>query len=323
MILRDWREADPAAVHACYERERQHWLDGLSWDTTWTWATVEQARFARGLPGFLAIDGAGRVEGWTFYVVDDGILHIGGLVADSDAATRSLLDGVLHGSGQTGAEATACFVLDRAAGLGAALEQHGFTVERFHYLSLALDRSRGLSPPRYEPSTDDSHGAEASPLACGDAWRDGDLQQVAALLGASYEADAGRHFAPTGNWEKYTTGLVEQAGCGVFDTALTRVVRGDGGLRGGVLVTTVSPTTAHIAQIAVHPDWRGRGLASRLLCEAAERSAAAGKTELTLLVGEQNEPARRLYAALGFTQKATFLAARRAESHAARFIAAS
>ncbi len=28
MILRDWREADPAAVRDCYERERQHWLDG-------------------------------------------------------------------------------------------------------------------------------------------------------------------------------------------------------------------------------------------------------------------------------------------------------
>ena len=312
MILRDWREADPAAVHACYERERQHWLDGLSWDTTWTWATVEQARFARGLPGFLAIDGAGRVEGWTFYVVDDGVLHIGGLVADSDAATRSLLDGVLHGSQQTGAEATACFMLDRAEGLCTALEQHGFTVERFHYLSLALDPS-GSRP---EPEGQDGH-------LLPDAWRDGDLERVAALLQASYAPDAGRHFAPTGNWEKYTTGLVEQAGCGVFDTTLTRVVRGDAGVRGAVLVTTVSPSAAHIAQIAVHPDWRGRGFASHLLREAADRSARAGKTELTLLVSEQNEPAQRLYASLGFAQKATFLAARREELHAPRFIAAS
>jgi ribosomal protein S18 acetylase RimI-like enzyme len=314
MNLRDWREADPAAVHACYERERQHWLDGLSWDTTWTWATVEQARFARGLPGFLAIDGAGRVEGWTFYVVDDGVLHIGGLVADSDAATRSMLDGVLHGSQQTGAEATACFVLDRAVGLVGALEHHGFAVERFLYLSLPLSVV-GAAFRRPGP-------AEAGPYEC-DAWRDGDLQQVAALLEASYAADAGRHFAPTGNWEKYTTGLVEQAGCGVFDTTLTQVVRGDAGLCGAVLVTTVSPLTAHIAQIAVHPDWRGRGLASYLLREAADRSAKAGKTELTLLVSEQNEPARRLYAAMGFTHKATFLAARREESRTARFVAAS
>src|SRR5688572_32187057 len=117
MILRDWRDADPPAVHDCYERERQHWQAGLSWDTTWTWATVEQARFGRGLPGFLAVDGAGRVQGWTFYVVDDGTAHIGGLVAESEPATRALLDGVLHGSEQSGVDATACFVLDRAPGL--------------------------------------------------------------------------------------------------------------------------------------------------------------------------------------------------------------
>ena len=309
MILRDWREADPAAMRACYERERQHWLDGLSWDTTWTWATVEQARFARGLPGFLAIDDAGRVRGWTFYVIDDGMLHIGGLVADSEAAMRVLLDGVLHGSEQSGADRTACFVLDRAAGLSAALEDHDFTVERFHYLSLPL-----------QPAGD-GRPEDQSPVL--DAWRDGDLEAVAALLQSSYSAEAGRHFAPNGNWNKYATGLVEHAGCGVFDTSLTRVARGDTGLQGAVLVTTVSPSTAHIAQLVVHPECRGRGLASRLVRDAADRSARAGKSELTLLVGEGNDPARRLYAAMGFTAKATFVAARRQHAHAARYVAAS
>jgi len=310
MILRDWREADPAAMRACYERERQHWLDGLSWDTTWTWATVEQARFARGLPGFLAIDSAGRVQGWTFYVLDDGMLHIGGLVAESEAAMRVLLDGVLHGSDQSGADATACFVLDRAAGLSAALEDHGFAVERFHYLSLPL-----------QPGGDGAQPDDQVPVL--DAWRDGDLETVAALLRSSYAPGAGRHFAPTGNWEKYATGLVEQAGCGVFDTSLTRIVRADAGLQGAVLVTTVSASTAHVAQLVVHPECRGRGLASRLVRDAANRSAIAGKTELTLLVGEGNDPARRLYAAMGFTAKATFVAARRQQAGAARYVAAS
>ena len=321
MILRDWCEADPAAVRACYEREQQHWLDRLSWDTTWTWATVEQARFARGLPGFLAIDGAGHVRGWTFYVLDDGLVHIGGLVADSEAATRVLLDGVLHGGDQTGAEATACFVLDRAPGFATALADHGFAVEPFHYMSLSLidfplhpSTLLGVALSEVEGQPEDQ------PL---DAWRDGDLEAVAALLKASYAGDAGRHFAPHGNWEKYTTALVEQAGCGVFDTSLTRLARGDAGLHGAVLVTCVSPAAAHIAQLAVHSEWRGRGLASRLVREAAARAATVGKTELTLLVGEQNEPAGRLYASMGFTRKATFLAARRERWQASRFIAAS
>jgi len=320
MILRDWRDADPAALHECYERERQHWLDGLSWDTTWTWATVEQARFARGLPGFLAVDGSGRVHGWTFYVIDDGTAHIGGLVADSDAATRVLLDGVLQGGEQPGVEATACFVLERAPGLAAALADDGFEVEPFYYLSLPLDAA-GVQ------RLSDSGGFRLQPedhlVPAADAWRDGDLEAVAALLEASYTRDGGLHFAPAGNWEKYATGLVEQAGCGVFDTSLTRLARGDDGLHGAILVTAVSPTTAHVAQLAVHPAYRGRGLASQLTREAALRAAAAGRSELTLLVGDQNEPARRLYRSIGFTQKATFVAARRERWQASRLIAAS
>jgi ribosomal protein S18 acetylase RimI-like enzyme len=325
MILRDWREADPAALRACYARERQHWLDGLSWDTTWTWETVEQARFARGLPGFLAVDGAGHVGGWTFYVIDDGTLHIGGLVTDSAEATRALLDGVLHDSEQAGVGATACFVLDRAAGLSAALENHGFFVERFHYLSLPLD-SGGTRLGAEAAAVD--HGSVADGAADARAlvlepWRDGDLAGTAALLEASYTADGGRHFAPGGNWEKYTTGLVEQAGCGVFDSSLTRVARGGAGLQGAVLVTTVSPAAAHVAQLVVHPHSRGRGLARRLVLEAARRSARAGKAELTLLVGEHNAPARQLYASLGFLAKATFVAARREHWQASHLVAAS
>ncbi|HEY6360089.1 MAG TPA: GNAT family N-acetyltransferase [Vicinamibacterales bacterium] len=313
MILRDWRDADAAAVRDCYERERQHWLAGLSWDTTWTWATVEQARVARGLPGFLAVDGSGQARGWAFFVLDEGTLHIGGLVADSDAVTRLLLDGIVFGSELRRAAAAACFVLDRARGLAVALADHGFVVEPFHYLSSSLD-SRGLRVSDVEGQPQDQ------PFA---SWHDGDVGDTAALLEASYSEEAGRHFAADGNWERYVTGLVDQAGCGVFDTSLTALVRDEAGLQGAALVTCVSPSTAHLAQLVVRPECRGRGLASRLTRDAAARAAAAGKTELTLLVGEQNQIARHLYAAMGFTTKATFLAARREGRGAARYVAAS
>jgi ribosomal protein S18 acetylase RimI-like enzyme len=315
MILRDWRDADPAAARDCYERERQHWLAGLSWDTTWTWATVEQARQARSLPGFLAVDGSGHVRGWAFYVVDDGTLHIGGLVADSDAATRLLLEGILYGGEQRFAPIAACFVLDRARGLAVALADHGFVVEPFHYLSLPLSdaaRHRDCGGFRLQP--------EDSPLA---SWRDDDVEATAALLRASYDEEAGRHFAPDGDWKRYVTGLVEQAGCGIFDGNLTRVARGDAGLDGAALMTCVAAPTAHLAQLAVRPEARGHGLASRLVREAAGCAAAAGKKELTLLVGEQNRVARRVYAAMGFTTRALFLAARREGRGAARYVAAS
>ena len=91
MILRDWRDADSRLLRSCYEREQRSWQIDLGWDTTWTWATVEHARVSLGLPGLLALDDDGTVQGWAFSMKDGATLHIGGLVASSQPATTALL----------------------------------------------------------------------------------------------------------------------------------------------------------------------------------------------------------------------------------------
>lgn len=57
---------------------------------------------------------------------------------------------------------------------------------------------------------------------------------------------------------------------------------------------------AHVTNIAVHPDWRRRGvgekLLSRLMADAKER----GAERMTLEVRKSNWSARRLYEKLGF-----------------------
>jgi ribosomal protein S18 acetylase RimI-like enzyme len=292
MMLRDWRAADAATVRACYDREQAHWRDALSWDTAWTWETIEQARTASGLPGFLAVDATGRVRGWTFFVVEDGRLDIGGLVADDEAATAALVDGAMVTAEEIGTEQVACFILDRAPGLATAFRERGFDIERFDYLSLPL-ADRPQPKPGLPP----------------DAWRQDDLPAADDLLAAAYTPEAARHFAPDGDWRRYVSGLISQAGCGTFDPALTRVVRGATQLDGLIVVTRLGPATAHVAQVAVHPERRGRGMARALVATAAAAAAAAGNIEMTLLVGERNTPARRLYSSMGFVPRASFVAA--------------
>jgi ribosomal protein S18 acetylase RimI-like enzyme len=82
-----------------------------------------------------------------------------------------------------------------------------------------------------------------------------------------------------------------------------------GGVQGVALVTSLAPETAHLAQLAVRRGDRGGGLGRRLVCDVIRRAARAGKRSLTLLVGESNVEARRLYASLGFTQRGRFLSA--------------
>jgi ribosomal protein S18 acetylase RimI-like enzyme len=76
-----------------------------------------------------------------------------------------------------------------------------------------------------------------------------------------------------------------------------------------VVVTTVGPKTAHVAQIAVDPSARGNGLGAQLVCAAAAAAGAQGYERLTLLVAASNAGAGALYERLGFRQTATFLAA--------------
>jgi ribosomal-protein-alanine N-acetyltransferase len=60
---------------------------------------------------------------------------------------------------------------------------------------------------------------------------------------------------------------------------------------------------AHITTIAVHPQWRRRGLATRLLRVLTRLAWEQGAARLTLEVRERNEAARALYQKLGFEEK--------------------
>jgi ribosomal-protein-alanine N-acetyltransferase len=77
------------------------------------------------------------------------------------------------------------------------------------------------------------------------------------------------------------------------------------------MMTALGPGVAHVAQVAVHPERRGKGLAGKLLDRALGLAHAAGRSRATLLVEDGATTARSLYARLGFRPCAGFVAARR------------
>jgi ribosomal protein S18 acetylase RimI-like enzyme len=80
------------------------------------------------------------------------------------------------------------------------------------------------------------------------------------------------------------------------DTSFDLVLRG--GLPIGRLYVARWPREIRIVDIALIPEWRGRGLGSTLLKELMREGDAAGKP-VSIHV-EQYNPARRLYERLGF-----------------------
>lgn len=68
----------------------------------------------------------------------------------------------------------------------------------------------------------------------------------------------------------------------------------------GVVVVWLILDEAHIATLAVHPDYRRQGLARNLLMVALQEANDLGATSATLEVRETNVSAQSLYTQLGF-----------------------
>ena len=95
MRLDDWRNLPAAALQSVYEAERVRWSTSLQWDLAPSLATIEQARAAGTLPG-LVIRGPGQsVVGWTYFLVQHGVLHRRGNAARS-AVARGRFDDERH-----------------------------------------------------------------------------------------------------------------------------------------------------------------------------------------------------------------------------------
>lgn len=78
---------------------------------------------------------------------------------------------------------------------------------------------------------------------------------------------------------------------------------GEGDVRGFVVADVVSEfgrTVGHVKDLAVAPEWRGRGIGSRLLERALSVLVAGGAGRAKLEVRESNEGAKELYARFGF-----------------------
>ena len=296
---RDWRAADADLVVPLIQTEVQAWRRTLAWDVSEAWAVVEPARQAGQLPGLIAHGRGGRVTGWTAYLHHQGHLQVMALVADEPAVTSALVDGVLASPEAHRSDCILFSVRDQAPGLPALLEARGGVVDRHQYLLRDLDED-----PR--------------PAVPVQRWHECDLAMARLCEEAYRESPGVRAFAPGGTpaeWRHYIGTLVRGNGCGWFLPELSRVVPlqpsagPTEGLDAALMLTDLGGGVAHIAQLAVRPAARRRGLA-RMLVDAASADAARFFTRVTLMVSGENQPALRLYQAAGFRPHAPFIVAR-------------
>lgn len=76
----------------------------------------------------------------------------------------------------------------------------------------------------------------------------------------------------------------------------------DGDVVAGYIGSQTVLDETDMMNVAVHPDYRRRGVARMLVGSLVDALVKRGSHRLTLEVRASNEPAKRLYETLGFTQ---------------------
>jgi ribosomal protein S18 acetylase RimI-like enzyme len=315
VTCQDWRDAGCEDVAALFDAERQRWAETLRWDMAPSFAIVEQGRLHGHVPGWIARGDDGSVEGWTYYILHDGTLQIGGLTASRPAVVRRLLDAIMTSAEADLARRLSCFVFPQRPSVASAFERQRFVTSDGCYLLKPLD------------TVPCGPGVGQSPSAAGATirpWRASDLAPAVRLLASSYKDVPGAAcFAPDGRleqWAQYATQLTRVPACGTFDptlsfvvtTATTATTPSLTEIHGLVMTTRLSHDTAHVAQLAVAPAARRTGVARQLLHAAFTAAREASLTSITLMVDAQNAAAGSLYGSLGFTERARFLYGTRA-----------
>lgn len=308
MNATDWRELDAERMAPLYAAERTRWATLLDWDAPSNWVLVEAARMQGTLPGYVVLDRSGTVSGWAFYYLHEDVLQIGGLTGRTASVARCLLDTIMRSPEAARAKDVSCFVLpDRPA--SSAFVQRRFDALRFLYLRRAIGGTH--------PATSATDGpVPVQPL--NDSvrlrrWRaDDDAPDTVRLLASAYDSStAARCFAPRGgldSWVHYVRQLIRTSACGVLlPTGSFSIRASDGALCGVVLTTSIGPSAAHVAQLVVSPDHARQGIGRRLLDAACAAAASDGRRYVTLLVAEDNHPARALYSSTGFEERSQFL----------------
>jgi ribosomal protein S18 acetylase RimI-like enzyme len=314
-LCRDWRDLAPETATALVDREVRAWQEGLDWDVRDAWRVIEPARRSGQLPGFvLPARGASTPTGWTSFLLHHDCLQVMTLAAGERQETQSLVDAILESDEAARASSALFCVRDAAPGLSGLLRDRGFRVEHYQYMVRQLDDRDLIRDGQTAAEVDGFGRSHAGTFR---AWRD-DTDAVAELCADAY-ADSSdvRAFALHGDadeWREYVAGLVRGPGCGLFNPAASPIAPASGGrreLEAAAMITTIGAGVAHLAQMAVRPARRGRGLGRSLVRTAIAAARRQGFRLMTLLVADSNTRARGLYEGRGFRPRSSFVVALR------------
>lgn len=311
----DLRHFTAAMLRPVLEVEGDLWKRRLHWDYRNSTRLLAQYLDNRMLPGFAAMAGE-LVAGYVFCVYEDTKAVIGDVFATEGVAGEEYPGGahaleerllthlfeLLLNSPQI--ERIESQLLIHASGSHAeSFRRAGFEVFRRQFMVQQL--TGNWSAPQVHLPAD----LELRP------WRDEDLAPAARLISEAYrnhpDSLINDQYRTVHGSMRFLNNIVRYSGCGVFSAPVSHVIahRTTREFAALILGSRVSPSSGHITQVCVHPEYRRRGVGRTLLMLAAHAFMRQGVSEVSLTVTEANHSAIALYLSEGYTAAHAFDAA--------------
>ncbi len=299
----------PPELEGFFRRELTLWRDRLSWDVS-SAVTAFRRALERGCVLGKAIRCGSSTAGYGYFVVESGRGVLTGLAVAPEWRGRDvgpllvramiqelMLRGVVRIESQ--------FLSYDAPWLVPCFESEGFESYAREFRRLAL-KPRGSCPPCPEepPETPDPFVYRS--------WKSWNLTEASQVMESAHvsgiDARMNELYRSSEGCRSLLTSVLRHRGCGsaILDaSSVARDPRTDRAVAFAV-VTETSVRKAHLAQLAVAPDYQGRGLGRRILSRVIGRLSDMGYDGISLMVSRDNHRALDLYRSMGFERVIAF-----------------
>jgi ribosomal protein S18 acetylase RimI-like enzyme len=311
--IRQFNASDFAGLLAA---ESEAWRANLRWDYSGSARLIAACLNERRLMGYALVD-ENRVGGYSFFLYEGEKALIGDLFVapGNEERVQTLLEHVLE---TLMATPGICRIEAQLPHFPAEALEPVFLSRRFKsylrkfmllpFAPMPAHRGAPLQSGAPNAATVDRLDDAFS----SDRWERKYDRQAAFLLYHTYrdhvDAVINDQYSSTAGAARLIENIVQMRGCGEFiDPASSVVIHHATRKLAGVLaLTAVRPSTAHIPQIAVVPEFQGTGLGSFMLTSAFDELRRQGFKEVSLTVTDVNRGAVKLYERLGFETFHTF-----------------
>lgn len=292
----DLSRVRPAELKSLWAREVRLWRDKLDWDVAGAMSALERALDRGGLTG-KAVRCGGVAAAYAHYVVEGDRGVISGLVASPSfrgpQVGAAIVDAIVEELDRRRVRRIESqFIFFDSPWLSSCFEEHGFQTHWREFLRLSLSRPR----PQHQPS---NHVVVLP-------WSAWNLSEMASLMEQAHrggvDAAMNELYRTSDGCRILLNNIIRQRGCGRSLTEASSIARErtTDAPAGFAIVTEIGRHHGHLAQVAVAPEFQGRGVGHRLLAHTIARLSELGLDSLSLMVSAGNERALRLYRSMGF-----------------------